>query len=234
MLFKLSGSDDGPVIRIPKSRIHNVKRDIRRALKNGWVTARALARIAGKCVAMTKVILPAKLLLRNIYRLLASRNSWQDCLQIDISSKQDLEWWVNSLSGWNGLVVQDQKIDVQITTDASASGWGATLGNLKAQGLWNTRLAHQHSNYRELFTILMAVTSFSPLIQNQRVQILSDNVTTVAYINRLGGAVKDFHCVMRAIWCKANHSNISLTAGYLSGPENWRANPSSAVDYRGY
>ena len=34
-------------------------------------TARHLARIEGQCVAMAEVILPAKLLLRNVYRLIA-------------------------------------------------------------------------------------------------------------------------------------------------------------------
>ena len=70
-------------LSIPKDRIRKLKADIRRILKQGRVSARALARVTGQIISMSKVFLPAKLLLRNIYRLMNTKSSWQDILVLD-------------------------------------------------------------------------------------------------------------------------------------------------------
>jgi hypothetical protein len=72
-------------IEIPRPRINRVRRDIRKSLNKGKLSAMALARIAGQCISMAKAVIPAKLLLRNIYRLLAARASWQDILYLGLT-----------------------------------------------------------------------------------------------------------------------------------------------------
>ena len=125
-------------IEIPKSRINSVKHDIARALKKKTITARGLARITGQIVAMSKAIIPAKLLLRNCYRLLRTRNNWSDTLPLDEASFNDLCWWFHSLKRWNGKCVstsirQEAK---QIATDASSLGYGGLIlgTEIQAQG----------------------------------------------------------------------------------------------------
>ena len=46
--------------------------------------------------------------------------------------------------------IDHSNIDKPLFTDASGSGWGAVCDNIEAAGKWNTRVAHQSSNYREL------------------------------------------------------------------------------------
>ena len=75
-----------------------------------------LARIAVQCVSMTKAILSADLHLRNLYKGLAQKRSWQDLLNIDPATRADLEWWRSTLKA------------VQLTTDASKSGHGVRGG----------------------------------------------------------------------------------------------------------
>ena len=83
-------------ISIPKDRINTVKKDIRRALRQGVVTARFLARIAGQLVSMTKAIIPTKLLLRNVHRLLSLKKDWQAPLNVSIDVKNGLVWWLEA------------------------------------------------------------------------------------------------------------------------------------------
>lgn len=67
------------MIKVPATRIGRLRHDIRRTLGRSTVTARVLARITGQGIAMTKAIVPGnsgKLLLRNAYRLLGRRSSW--------------------------------------------------------------------------------------------------------------------------------------------------------------
>ena len=214
------GDDGNPCIKIPATRMHKLRTDIRRVLRDGHVQARILARIAGQCVAMTKVIVPSKLLLRNVYRLLSKRNSWQDSLQLDVQTIGDLEWWLDAIVGWNGRPVTIKPIDAQIICDASSQGWGAIFEGKEAAGFWNRRLSRSHTNYRELMAILMTLETFKDSIKNKHVQILSDNVTAVAMVNHLGGQCWSLTQVAQAIWSLAYENNIMVTAKYIEGVFN--------------
>ena len=187
-------------MRIPQSHISKVVKDIKRVLGKGRINARGLAHIAGQCVSMAKAVLPAKLLFRNVYRLLSTRSSWQDSLILDEPTVSDLKWWVASLKSWNGRAVKPVQIDFPLTTEASSLGWGAKLQELQAQGLWNTGLAYKHSNYRELMAILLALHSFLPHLHHRVVQVLTDNKTAAAYLNFQGGPSVELTQVATAIW----------------------------------
>lgn len=114
------------------ARINKLKHCIKRAIKSGIIVARALARIAGQIISMCKVFLAAKLLLRNIYRLLASKNSWQQKLTIDKATAADLAWWLAALNSWNGRAFKKEPQSLlQLTTDASGRSWGGELLSVK-------------------------------------------------------------------------------------------------------
>ena len=93
-----------PTLKIPNARIKKLKKTIIRVLNLVGVRARVLARIAGQCIAMAKAILPGKLLLRNVYRLLATKKSWDQELILDAATRTDLEWWNQAVKSWNGMV----------------------------------------------------------------------------------------------------------------------------------
>jgi hypothetical protein len=234
-------NDDGNVwISIPNVRISAVRRDIKRALKKGWLSARALARIAGQLISMSKAVIPAKLLLRNLYGTLKKRSSWQDILILDEYAVADLKWWIGSLAVWNGRAIIPHNIDIQMTTDASSVAWGAVLGDKQAQGYWNQRLSYMPSNYRELMAIRLALVSFTTELRGKTVQILTDNITSAAYINFQGGPSQELTDVARAIWDHALQNNIGISAKHLAGslnleadwlsrlpvsPSEWKLNP---------
>ena len=126
--------------------------------------ARTLARIADQCVSMCKCIFPAKLMLRNIYRLLNTKASCTDHLTLDVASVNDLQWWLSSIDTWNGKVIKEEHIDFQLTTDASLSGWGRWILNERAQGILTPDVRRQSSNYRELSAVLMSLLAFKEKI----------------------------------------------------------------------
>lgn len=219
-------------LSIPKDRIRKVKADIRRILKKGKVAARGLARVAGQIVSMAKVFLPAKLLLRNIYRLLSSKSSWQDVLWLDLHSTTDLEWWLGALQGWNGKAFHKKAASlIQITTDASATGWGGTIigQNHRAQGYWDNHTSQLSSNTRELLAILLTIKSLVHVLRNKSVQILSDNVTACAFVNFQGGSVHTLDIVAKNIWDIAIRNCIQLQAKHLAGKLNQAADSLSRL-----
>ena len=231
------GPNNTPWIKIPVKKLNKLKKDIRRVIKAGHVQARGLARIAGMCVAMTKAILPAKLKLRNVYRLLAKKTSWSDSLLLDKAAHSDLLWWLESLSTWNGAPISLAPPDIQIATDASGTGWGGivlnsqvkTLIGNQSSGIWTPEISLKPSNYRELLAIIMTLESMLPDLRNRKVQILSDNISAVAYLNQMRCQSKDLHQLAQSLWALCYEANISVTAKYLAGKDNLEADYLSRI-----
>lgn len=210
-------------ISIPQRRIQRVRHDIQRLLGKGRTSARALARVAGQCVSMAKAIVPAKLLLRNLYRLLKTKTSWQDSLVLDTGTVEDLQWWLSALKYWNGTAVNNRAIDIQVTSDASSSAWGGHCLDKEAQGFWTPSIVHRSSNYRELLAVLLCLVTFIDTLKNKNVQFLTDNVCAAAYINFQGGPCQDLTQLAQAIWSTALENHITVCARHLAGSDNGRA-----------
>lgn len=211
---------------IPRDRINKVKHDIRRIVKAKTVSARGLARIAGQIVSMSKVLVPAKLLLRNVYRLLKTRQSWQDKLTIDIPTMTDLVWWLEALEGWNGRSFKkESKQLLQLTTDASGRSWGGTIVNTnhKAQGFWDVETFGLHSNAKEMLAVLLTLKSLLNIVKGKSIQILSDSVTTCAYINFQGGSIRTLDIIARNIWDLSIRNNVTIQAKHIAGKQNTEA-----------
>ena len=213
-------------LSIPKDRVTKLKHDIKRTLKAQKVTARALARIAGQIVSMCKVLLPAKLLLRNLFRLLKTKKSWQDKLILDNPTIKDLLWWLPALDKWNGRAFKKSPPDlIQLTTDASGRSWGGMIINspYKAQGFWDQETAHLHSNAKELLAVLLTIKSLLHFLKGKSIQVLSDSITTCAFINFQGGSTKTLDVIARNIWDLTIRNNISIQAKHLAGRLNVEA-----------
>ena len=217
------GSQKFPTLHITRQRVLKLRKDIKRTLLCKQVQARALARVAGQCISMTQAIIPGKLLLRSTYRLLATKTSWLDNLILSQPVLSELQWWLEATKSWNVKEIQTRPVDLQMSVDASMSGWGSTLGSVKAAGFWNRRVAYQSSNYRELLAILLALYSYKDRIQNKCIQILSDNISAIAYINRLGGSSEPLSQLATAIWHFAYENGIYLVARHISGHRNIQA-----------
>lgn len=224
------GPSSEPWITVPKDRIKVLRKDITRILLHDSVNVRKLARVAGQCVSMTKAILPAKLLLRNIYRTIASRTSWDSVVYLDAGSVKDLVWWLSALETWNGHFMTPKSVTMQLITDASQTGWGGMVGTMKAAGFWNIRMSRKHSNYRELMAVLLCLKAFGPVIKGQVLQVLSDNITTVAYISHLGGPSAELSQLAQAIWAEAIDLGVQLRSKHLAGSLNIHADQLSRLE----
>lgn len=224
-------TDGIPYIKVTRQRIRRLKKDIKRCLKLKSTTARKLACITGQCVSMTKAILPAKLLLRNAYRTIAKRESWDSVIHLNDHTLKDLTWWQEAIDNWNGAPIRTRPVDVQIASDASSFGWGACIENLnlEASGIWNTQIAHMPSNYRELLAVGLALKSFGPHIRGKSVQILSDNITTVACLNRLYTPSQELGQLVKRVWLEAHAWEVDVQAKYLAGHLNQHADMLSRI-----
>ena len=78
-------------------------------------------------------------------------------------------------------------------------------------------------NFREILAVHMTSLALKEKLQNQSVQILSDNVTTVLYLECMGGPSKQNSDIATEIWALAVKNNITLRAKFIPGVLNTTA-----------
>ena len=220
---------NGPWIQVMQKKLYKLRRHINKALSSQLVTARFLVKIAGECMAMMKAVIPAKLLLRNVYHILSSRSSGDSQLQSDKSCRNDLQWGFDALKNCNGTLLSTRKPQIQVMTDASKIGWGSWTSDLEASGTWNKEVAFKSSNFRELLVIYKSVQSFRNIFRNKKVQVLTDNVTAAAYINRLGGLSRELLQLMTSLFVVCDELNVDISAKFLAGVQNGHADRLSRI-----
>ncbi len=76
---------------------------------------------------------------------------------------------------------------VVVTTDASSHRWGAVCEGTPASGLWSEPQSRWHINRLEMEEVFLALKDFQPQLEQQHVQIRTDNSSVVSYINHQGG-----------------------------------------------
>ncbi|KAL0172543.1 hypothetical protein M9458_032854, partial [Cirrhinus mrigala] len=94
---------------------------------------------------------------------------------------KDLQWYKRGVP--LGLVCR-RKV---VTTDASNRGWGALCDGSPAFGLWSKAEEGFHINCLEMLAVCHALCAFLPDLKGHLVQVRSDSMTVVSYINRQGG-----------------------------------------------
>ena len=68
--------------------------------------------------------------------------------------------------------------------------------------------------------VYFALLSFHSSIVGKTVEVLSDNVTTVAHINKFGSSNVSLDVIAQSIWAFALSNNVSLIAHHIAGVSN--------------
>ena len=105
-----------------------------------------------------------------------------------------------------------------IVTYASMEGWGGHLGNWVASGEWSTAWAKRHISWLELQVVWLTLKHFLPQSGGAAVDVLSDNATMVAYINKEGRTLSPSLCRLAlqvSTWCREHP-----VASHFSGSKN--------------
>ncbi|XDV54162.1 hypothetical protein PO909_022516 [Leuciscus waleckii] len=93
---------------------------------------------------------------------------------------------LNYLDDWLTLAHSRDR-HIVVSTDASATGWGAMCNGHAAAGSWTGPQRLLHVNCLKLLAVRFALHRFLALLKGQQVLVRTDNTATVVYINRQGG-----------------------------------------------
>ncbi|KZS10033.1 Uncharacterized protein APZ42_025603 [Daphnia magna] len=101
--------------------------------------------------------------------------------------KQDLNWWMREAKFSDGRKILTSPPSMYICTDASISGWGAVSNEGATGGPWTFIDCKRHINELELLVAFNGLKCCASSVRQTVVEISIDNITTVSYINKVGG-----------------------------------------------
>jgi len=220
-------------LSLPGEKLHHIRLEVNQTLQKLQVTARQLAQVIGKLHAASQAVLPAPLFYRSLQGdlqrvLMSSNQDYTAFLTLSPPAREELLWWQERLSQWNGKALVHQKETVVIRSDASLQGWGAVCNGIRTGGPWSQEEQELHINCLELFAATLAVQSFLKDQVGVSVLLQLDNQTAVAYVNNLGGTVSpQLTRLAKELWMWALARDIILAAEHIPGITNCVADAES-------
>ena len=143
-------------------------------------------------------------------------------MELDVRALRQRRWWIDIIQFLSrSLVIPG--VDVVFYTDASASGWGAKLGDTETAGHWSQEVKFPHSNELELLAVLYGLKSFCREFSGKRVRVRSDTSTTVACLNNCSSIQENLLDVTESIFDWAINHGVFLSASHIRGCKNLAA-----------
>ena len=223
---------------LPQAKKKEIKEICNNLLMQEKSTIKIVSTVIGKMVAAFPAVQYGILNYRalekdKIEALKRNCGHYDRSMSISRMAKEDLQWWIANIDNSYSCIYRGTP-DMEISSDASGLGWGATNGTTHIGGRWNVDeasiAANNEINYLELLAAFLALKSFCKECRNIHVKISLDNTTAVAYISHMGG-VKSVACnrLAKELWTWCIARSIWLTATHLPGVQNVIADRKSRV-----
>ena len=208
-----------------EARILKLKSHISKFLRSTYNSAKDFQVLLGLLASMEKLVPGGRMRMRAMQWQL--KELWHFPMDPDTllpSNPQmslDLQWWSQSTHLRLGTPLGCPPPQSLLFTDASTEGWGAHWNKSTASGLWSPSEKSLHINVLEMRAVLLALKKFAPQLQGQKLGLMSDNSSVVAYLNKQGGTKSADLCkATREVLQLAEFHAISLRANYIPGKKN--------------
>ncbi|KAL0821366.1 hypothetical protein ABMA28_005954 [Loxostege sticticalis] len=189
--------------------------------------ARYVGTLTAACPAVRYGWAHTKAFERVKYLSLLNNPSYERVISLPDNIQGDLIWWQdNILKIHNPIRISNYTLE--IFTDASKTGWGASCRDEKIGGFWTDEERLHHINYLELLAAFFGLKSFANNLDSCEILMRIDNTTAISYINRMGGVqFTHLNDITQAIWKWCEDKNIFIFASYIRSCENTDADAES-------
>ena len=202
------------LVSLPADKVKQIREEMVRIANMTSLSARLLSHFLGKLSAATQAIPPAPLfyrcLQRDLQTALADNNqNYEALLSLSQASLEELYWWREHLSRWNGKPLRQKPEQVAISSDASQLGWGVACAETRIGDAWSAQEQAMHINCLELLAATLAVKTFLKDASGISVLLQLDNTTAVAYGGTVSSQLTE---LAKELWMWALDREIALSA----------------------
>ncbi|XP_066587653.1 uncharacterized protein [Prorops nasuta] len=221
------------IVQIPDEKRERLKNLVSEFLKKKLCKIREFAKFIGcliaACVAFEYGILHTKIFERVKTLALENKQDYEEIMRIPKCVREDLLWWKTAINS-SGNPIKTADFSMEIFSDASDSGWGATNNLDSVFGFWDDIQKSYSINYRELLAVKFALEKLGNNQTNAQILLRIDNTTAISYVNKMGGTrYKKYNLLAREIWHWAEERHNFLFASYISSRENYKADSLSRI-----
>lgn len=216
---------DSFCLQLPQDKINKVLREIENIYSIDSCKIRDFAKFIGLLTSICPAIeygwLHTKIFERQKFLKLSSHKNYDKIMKLDKKLlNEDLHWWFNNVDK-RVCPIRPPLYDIEIFSDASLTGWGASYNNEKANGFWTDIEKTYHINVLELLAVLFALNTFAKHYNNTQILLRVDNTTAISCINRMGSIqYPHLHEIARKIWEFCEQRNLFIFASYIRSSDN--------------
>ena len=209
-------------ISLTDKKVEKVKESCKLLQSFKLPSKRQIACTVGLLVSVTPAVLLGPLHYRGLQRLQNSvMTNWESKTSMTEDAMRDLSWWIHNIHLQNGTSFKQIPINLTLMTDASATGWGAVLGNQTAQDFWSEEEKLLHINILELAAIHRGMLSLLWNYQHICLLIKSDSMVALANIRKKGNTkCTALTNLATLIWEFAKERSITLITQHIPGKIN--------------
>ncbi|XP_057302862.1 uncharacterized protein LOC130637025 [Hydractinia symbiolongicarpus] len=213
---------------LTKEKVAKIHKQCLSLYKAREATILELTQLIGVLSSIIEAVLPARLefcfLQQQQIQSLKVSKSYATLVHLRRKSLEELLWWVNNLTLYNGRSLIQPQTQFLLQTDAFLNGWGAVCQGNRTGGMWSLTEQILHINALELLAIKLALLSFHKTKQFASVHIQTDNMTALSYLLKMGGTKNlTMIKIAKEIWDFLLLHKIMITAKYLPGCLNIKA-----------
>lgn len=221
-------------LELPKDKKNRITEIINKFKPEKYYKIRDFAKLLGTlnaaCPAVAYGSIYCKRLEREKYLTLTiNNNDYERKIFINQLITEELLWWKTNISiGSNTIKTQNFKLE--ISSDASLTGWGIHCSGKSTQGFWNNKESKNSINYLELLAAFFGLRCFANKLSRCELLLRIDNTSAISYINRTGGIqYPHLNDLTRKIWQWCEKREIWIFASYIASKENKEADKASRV-----
>ena len=207
---------------------------ISKILKKTKIRIRELASVIGKIVASFPSVQFGPLYYRMLDKnkqsaLIEAHDNYEAFTTISGEAMEELNWWLQNLpNAFAPIIIESPKLE--IFTDASNEGWGASFNGKVTQGTWSIDEDDLHINVKEMLAVLFGLKSLLKDVKDVNIRLNIDNTATVSIIKHMGTSHNDdLNDIAKLIWLWAKQKQIWLYPVYIPSEDNPADEPSRNI-----
>lgn len=208
------------MVFLTEEKIEKIVSKARNLIESKYVVVRDLASFIGSIINAFHAVLEAPLHYRQMEKCkivgLGEDRNFDNKVWLSEGAMSELCWWLENIRLKNGKRIRPQNVAFSCQTDVSSGSY--------ANICWSYNEAFSAINLLELKAVFNGIQALYDHIRNCHLQVFSDNVTAVAYINDMGGITSPLlDSVAIDIWNWCLERNVFISANFLQGSKNVQA-----------
>ena len=211
-------------LRLPDDKLIQVRHELSLFQLRRRASKKQLQSLAGKLNSCASVVYGGRVFSRRIIDTINLLKEDSHKIKLSGSIRADIAWWHAFMSSFNGRsMLLDKQPITSVFTDSCTLGAGGVYNCDWLYTNWKLDwplVANFHINSKEILAVFLAACRWSHSWTNKRIYIQSDNMTTVAAINK-GTSRNPFlmSCLRVMFWLSACF-NFRITAKFIPGVSN--------------